>query len=335
MRLTEDIDDTRRPNIASGGNSKLPVADTLADDGWLGAYRLAIAAAPVRANHTTVDLEQATFSAAANIPGKPSDYRALMDESNLALAALFGLDVRTIMIDPGHGGKDPGAVGHSGLKEKDVTLDIARRLRVRLAQRGNFRTLMTRDGDTKMSLRQRVEYANSHDVDLFISIHVNYLPVEPPTVIETYYFGGHEDATALALAEKENRDSGYTLVDFKPMIQKIGDTFKYQESRTLALSIQQSLYRNMKRHNEKIIDVGTKTAPFVVLLGVAVPSVLAEVTCISNKEEEKRLATAEYRDNIARYLEEGIVAYLDTHRPDTDRIEGVDRYVRKRGSEDG
>lgn len=250
-------------------------------------------------------------------------FDALVADRNVDLATLFGLEVSTIVIDPGHGGRDPGATGPTGLTEKAVNLAIARRLQERLNERGDIRAVLTRDSDEFLSLRERVEIANARDADLFLSLHVNYLPQEPPTVIETYYFGPGSDEAALRAARRENRTSEYHMGEFREVLAKIGRTFKHQESRALAQSIHGQLYRSMKAHNEDLLDSGTKTAPFVVLLGAEMPSVLAEVTCLSNEREERRLRTASYRERIAGYLEKGIKAYLDRNRPDTQLVKGA------------
>ncbi|HXH03169.1 MAG TPA: N-acetylmuramoyl-L-alanine amidase [Candidatus Competibacteraceae bacterium] len=241
--------------------------------------------------------------------------------AEVPIAELFGLTVRTIVIDPGHGGKDSGARGPSGLTEKDITLDVAQRLRDRLSLRSGYRVLLTRENDRPLTLRQRVAIANTYGADLFISIHVNALPVPWHAFVETYYFGPSRDATTVLLAEWENRESDYSMAEFREMIAKIGDTFKQQESRTLARSIQRGLYDNLQRHDRKIVDRGISPAPFAVLLGTEMPSILVEITSITNPQEEARLATAEYRDEIARYLEQGIVAYLE--RTDEKHIEGA------------
>ena len=238
------------------------------------------------------------------------DYLSLLNDTEVSLADLFGLDVKTIVIDPGHGGRDPGAVGPGGLREKDVTLDLAKRLRDRLTRHG-YRILMTREDDVTKSLRERVAFANAYGADLFISLHINALPVEDPTIVETYYFGPQSDEQALRVAQRENAESEYVMADFPEMISKIGESFRQQESKKLAAAIQHSLYRNIKRENRKLVSWGIKTAPFVILLGADMPSVLAEVTTLSNRHEEQKLTTAEYRGNIARYLEEGIARYLE------------------------
>ena len=244
----------------------------------------------------------------------PQNYEALLAKSQIPLAQLFGLDVKTIVIDPGHGGRDPGAIGAGGLHEKDVTLAVALLLRDRLKKYPGYRILMTRDKDVKISTRERVTFANEKKADLFISIHCNSLDKLQLNIIETYYFGAQADEESLRLAEAENQGSEYLMAEFKGMIKKIGDNFKQQESNALATSIQNTLFRHMKAQNEKVVNRGTKMAPFVVLLGADMPSVLAEITCISNPEEEKKLANPAYLATFAQHLEGGIVGYLNrTH----------------------
>jgi len=239
-----------------------------------------------------------------------SDYAAFLDGQQ-PLSRVFGLEVKTIMIDPGHGGSDSGTIGKMGTREKDITLDIAKRLRQRLIKRGFPNVVLTREEDTTLPLNKRVELANSGKADLFISIHINYLPSKPINIIETYYFGPSTDAKTLKLAEQENASSHYKLSDVKEMVEKIGETIKLQESRELAASIQKNLFVNSRKQNVNVQDFGTKRAPFVVLLGARVPAVLAEVSCLSNREEELDLNTEGHRENIARYLEAGILDYLN------------------------
>jgi N-acetylmuramoyl-L-alanine amidase len=239
-----------------------------------------------------------------------SDYKAFVNNQDASLSRLFGLGVKTIMIDAGHGGSDSGTIGKMGTMEKDITLDIAERLKKRLLKAGHYRVLMTRDDDSAVSLNERVNKAQAARADLFISIHLNYLPAKPINIIETFYFGPTSDDKIRELAEKENAGSEYALSDFREMIGKIGETMKLQESREFAASIQKNLFVNSRRDNGNIYDFGVKRAPFVVLLGVDVPAVLAEVSCLSNSQEEKELSTESHRENIAHYLEAGILDYL-------------------------
>jgi N-acetylmuramoyl-L-alanine amidase len=232
-----------------------------------------------------------------------------MVNPEISIAKVFGLKVKRIMIDPGHGGSDPGTSGIIGTKEKNVALDIAKRLKSRL-ERYNYEVIMTRQEDEAVSLQKRVELANSSMADLFISIHLNYLPTRPANIIETYYFGLSFDEEVLKLAEKENTDSPYGHSEFKKILEKVNSTMKYEESYRLADSIQRSLFTNIKRIDSEVMDFGIKRAPFVVLLGVEMPSVLVEVSCLSNKVEELRLNTWNYREKIAHYIEIGILNYL-------------------------
>jgi len=240
-----------------------------------------------------------------------SDYKAFTHTHGVSLSRMFGLGVKTIMIDAGHGGADSGTTGEMGTREKDITLDIARRLKERLLKTGHYRVLMTREDDVGVSLNKRVDMAQAAKADLFLSIHLNYLPSKPINFIETYYFGPTSDNKIRKLAEQENAGSEYGLSDFREMIGKIGETLKLQESRKLATSIQKNLFLNSKMHNGNIYDFGIKRAPFVVLLGVDVPAVLVEVSCLSNSQEETALSTEGHRENIARYLETGILDYLN------------------------
>jgi N-acetylmuramoyl-L-alanine amidase len=253
------------------------------------------------------------------LPADP-EMRAVADRTPLGgsagdatVASLYGLRVRTIVIDPGHGGNDPGTIGKSGLMEKDVTLDVARRLRARLERDPSYQILMTRDEDVRVPLRSRVAFANEHRADLFISVHVNWLPVDSIAPIETFYYGPGSDAKTRQLAARENQNSGFTLAEFNEMTQRLGLSLKIQESKEAAISIQRSLYRNVKRLDGNASDWGARSGDFLVLLGTEAPSVLVEIANISNRAEEAKLNTPEHRERLAMFLEEGIVNYLRQH----------------------
>lgn len=257
------------------------------------------------------------------------NYSLLFSRKNdVRLFSLFGLAVKTIVIDPGHGGKDPGAIGALGTEEKNITLDVARRLKARLNQLGNYHVVLTRDADTTVSLAKRVQIANAEKAGLFISIHVNALPDKYANVVETYYYGPPQNAATLQLAKQENKDSGYAVGELKTLVQNITNTVKWQESVRLATSIQKSLYSNVQHPGEDGFRTGIRQAPFVVLLGVNAPSVLAEISCITNIKEEKKLDTAAYREEIASYLEKGIVNYLQTRS--LHNVRGKEAHERER-----
>jgi len=260
------------------------------------------------------------------------DYSFVLNNDQVRLSSIFGLDVQTIVIDPGHGGKDPGAIGSMGTREKDIVLDIARRLRDRLNSSGKYNVVLTREGDRSLSLAERVELVNLGRTDLFISLHVNALPQQRVNLIETYYYGPPSDEETLRLAEQENRGSGLLTKDFENMIKKIGNTFKEQESASLAAAIQHSLFTNVKKYDKDTADAGTKIAPFVVLLGVDSPSVLVEISCISKKQEELKLNLPAYREEITSFLAEGITRYLARRNLDVVKGEENDKKGRSKRS---
>jgi N-acetylmuramoyl-L-alanine amidase len=228
--------------------------------------------------------------------------------------AALGLGVRRVVIDAGHGGTSLGASAASGLQEKGVTLDIAERLRARVAGAG-MTALMTRAGDDTISLRQRSDFANQGHGDIFLSIHVNALAPRSRG-IETYYLGPSDAPAADAVAAHENRDSGYSLADLRSLLDRIYIDARKDESRRLAESVQHALLRELRRVNHAVEDRGVKTAPFVVLVGTEMPAILAEVSCLSNDEEAALLSGAEYRQSIADALFAGIQGYLREDRPD-------------------
>jgi N-acetylmuramoyl-L-alanine amidase len=236
------------------------------------------------------------------------EYRALLAQDT-PLAALFSLRVRTIVLDPGHGGVDPGAVGPSGALEKDITLDVALRLARRLEDHG-YRVLMTRKDDRTISLRERVEFANSRPTDLFVSIHLNELPIDSVNMVETYFFGANTESRSLRVAEKENSGADYTVADFNGMIRRVSTTMKLQESRQLARAIQRSVFTNKRQLDLEVANWGVKSGPFVVLLGSEAPSALAEIGVLSHPEDERRLQSAAHREQLATFMEEGILTYL-------------------------
>jgi N-acetylmuramoyl-L-alanine amidase len=240
------------------------------------------------------------------------DFDLLLSSNDpIRLSALFGLRVKTIVIDPGHGGRDPGAIGKNGTQEKDITLDVAIKLKERLAALNGFNVLLTRKTDRTLSLAERVDFAKANSADIFISIHVNSLPQKSVNLIETFYFGPPLSFHSLRLAEEENKVSNFTVGELKTIVKDIGNTLKRQESASLAASIQKRLFLNMKDQDAQIVNSGVKMAPFVVLSQIDVPSVLVEIACLSKAEEESKLALSGYREKVASYIQKGIVAYLE------------------------
>jgi N-acetylmuramoyl-L-alanine amidase len=226
--------------------------------------------------------------------------------------SLFDLRIRRVVIDPGHGGDDPGARSRSGLEEKDVTLDIALRLRGLLGAAG-FEVVMTRERDVFVSLRDRVRLANRAEGDLFMSIHVNSIPQPMRRGVETYFLGPTDDPHVERLAGAENSASGYALADFRTLLERVYVDVRGVESRRLADAVQRKLFAAMRRTNPRLEDRGVKQAPFVVLIDTAMPSVLAEVSCVSHHDEAELLRQSGYREQIARALAGGVLDYAAPH----------------------
>jgi N-acetylmuramoyl-L-alanine amidase len=226
-------------------------------------------------------------------------------------AALFPLAVRKIMLDPGHGGASVGTGAGSGLIEKNLTLDIAERLKSLLAQR-SYTVLLTREEDRPVDLADRAALANRAGADIFVSIHLNWIEDRKARGVETYYLGPTDDPYLTQLAAAENRDSGYSLADLRGILDGIYAGVREDNSRHLAESVQSALFRSLHRTSPQVIDRGVKAAPFIVLLSTEMPAILAEVSCLSNEEEARQLARPEYRQHIAEALASGIGAYADS-----------------------
>jgi N-acetylmuramoyl-L-alanine amidase len=224
--------------------------------------------------------------------------------------AAIPLSVKRIVIDPGHGG-EPGALSESGAMEKEITLDVALRLR-RLMAREPFEVLLTRQTDRLVPLDKRVAFANENKADLFVSIHVNWMEPRNIRALETYYVGPTDDPATLKLVRRENKDSGYSLSDYKKILEKIYVDARHDESRVLAKTIQTQLYHSLKPVNPAVENRGVKSAPFVVLIGTQMPAILAEIACLSNDDEAQLLTKEEYRENIALALFQGIRAYAQS-----------------------
>ena len=226
--------------------------------------------------------------------------------------SVFDLRIKRVVVDPGHGGEDPGARSRTGLEEKDATLDIALRLRSLLGAAG-FEVVMTRERDVFISLRDRVRLANRAEGDLFLSIHVNSIPQPLRRGVETYYLGPTDDPHVERLAGAENSASGYALADFRTLLERVYVDVRGDESRRLADAVQRKLFVALRRTNPRLEDRGVKQAPFVVLIDTAMPSVLAEVSCVSHHDEAELLRQPTYRDQIARALAAGVLEYAAPH----------------------
>ena len=218
---------------------------------------------------------------------------------------------RHVVIDAGHGGKDPGAIGPSGVMEKDVVLDIARRLRDLIQQELQWRVTLTRDTDIFIPLEERTAIANAKGADLFVSIHANSAERSEAHGIETYFLDFASDEQSMQVAARENATTVSKVSDLQRILRDLQMTSKRNESSLLAGSVQQALVQ-APNGGKNSRDLGVKHAPFLVLMGAEMPSILVETGFISNLGEERKLADPKHRAQAARAMFEGIKEYFAT-----------------------
>ena len=227
-----------------------------------------------------------------------------------SLIRALGLKIGKIVIDPGHGGHDTGTIGPNGLQEKDLVLEVARRLGRMLDQRLGAEVVYTRQDDTFIPLETRTAIANRERADLFISIHANSSHDPGARGVETYYLNFSSSPEALEVAARENAVSEKSIYELQDLVKKIALKEKIEESREFASDVQQALHNGLSSRSSGMRDRGVKKAPFIVLIGANMPSILAEVSFVSNPSDERKLETAEYRQRIADSLYRGISRYV-------------------------
>jgi N-acetylmuramoyl-L-alanine amidase len=221
---------------------------------------------------------------------------------------ILPLAVRTVVLDPGHGGSNLGTVAPGGLPEKVITLDIADRLR-RLLEDHGYNVIMTRATDETKSLKKRGDMANAAGGDIFLSIHVNWIELQEIRGVETFYLGPTDDPYVTELAATENQGSGYSLADFRGILERVYAEVRQKESRELASAVQGALYDSLNKVNPTVRNRGVKSAPFGVLVRTEMPAILAEVSCLSNELEARLLAMPSYRQLLAEALFNGVEGY--------------------------
>jgi N-acetylmuramoyl-L-alanine amidase len=228
-----------------------------------------------------------------------------------SLIRALGLKIGKIVIDPGHGGHDTGTIGPNGLEEKDLVLEVSRRLGKLLESRLGAEVVYTRKDDTFIPLETRTAIANQARADLFVSIHANSSHDPDARGVETYYLNFTSSPEALEVAARENAVSEKSIYELQDLVKKIALKEKIEESREFAGDVQQSLHSGLATKSPAIRDRGIKKAPFIVLIGANMPSILAEISFVSNPTDEHRLATSEYRERIAESLYRGIAKYVN------------------------
>jgi N-acetylmuramoyl-L-alanine amidase len=239
-------------------------------------------------------------------PAKAADKTA---DGETSMIRALGLRIGRIVIDAGHGGHDSGTLGVDGIEEKDVVLDVALRLGRLLHDRTGAEIIYTRSDDTFIPLETRTAIANKAQADLFISIHANSSQDATARGVETYYLNFTSDSTALDVAARENAVSGQSIHQLSDLVKKITLKDKIAESREFAADVEGSLYAGLAKGNDGLKNRGVKKAPFVVLIGANMPSILAEISFVTNAKDASQLRQPEYRERVAESLFAGVSKY--------------------------
>ena len=231
---------------------------------------------------------------------------------NPSLAQQLGLGIKRVVLDPGHGGKDPGAIGFGGLREKDIVLTVAKKVAHDISTRMGIEVVLTRKTDVFIPLEERTAIANTKGGDLFISIHANSAPSNQAHGIETYYLdlAGTEEDRGLAAAE--NASSSRQISDLQNILKSLMQNSKKDESARLAGTVQNSLVSGLVKQYPDVMNHGVKTAPFIVLIGAQMPSILTEIAFISNPMEAQRLQNDSYLEALANDITDGVVKYASS-----------------------
>ncbi len=240
-----------------------------------------------------------------------SPFRLVIDLYGDRISSKRGI---TLVIDPGHGGRDPGAIGPTGLREKDVVLKIGKLLRQKAQKRLGWRVVMTRQDDRYLPLEERTAIANAKKGDLFVSIHCNASRNRRQRGVETYFLSFTTDREALRLAARENGVPPSKIDALQLILYDLMLRAKVEDSERLAYSVQRNLVSRLKKR-WRVRDLGVKRAPFVVLVGAKMPSILAEVSFISNRYEERRLRDPRYLDAISDGILRGLETYARQYLP--------------------
>jgi len=268
--------------------------------------------APMKAASTSVRMRapKSTKPPAASdaVEAREAQPTASGDRS---LTRVLGLKIGKIVIDPGHGGHDTGTIGPKGLEEKDVVLDVSRRLGKLLTSRLGAEVVYTRNDDTFIPLETRTAIANREGADLFISVHANSSRDADARGVETYYLNFTSSPDALEVAARENAVSDKSIHELQDLVKKIALKEKIEESQEFASDVEASLHSGLAAKSPGVRDRGVKKAPFIVLIGANMPSILAEISFVSNPTDERKLRSAEYRQRIAESLYRGIAKYAN------------------------
>ena len=269
--------------------------------------------APPSVEHAKPRLVKTTPASAKPDLVRPASTPQPTRDGQSTLTRTLGLKIGRIVIDPGHGGHDTGTIGPTGLMEKDLCLDVALRLGKIIEQRlPGADVVYTRSDDTFVPLEERTNIANQAKADLFISIHANSSRDHAARGIETYYLNLKGSAEAMEVAARENATAQGGVHDLQDLVLKIARTEKIDESKELAEDIQDSLSRRIQKTSKPVKNRGVRKAPFVVLIGADMPSILTEISFLSNPADEQLLKKPEQRQKVAEGLYQGVASYLES-----------------------
>jgi N-acetylmuramoyl-L-alanine amidase len=264
---------------------------------------------------TTKETKTVLASANGTKDGKALKPGAVNGRGGVSLSRQLGLGVARIVIDPGHGGYDPGAMNDGG-SEADIVLEIAMRLEKLLLQQPGVEVVLTRRTNVFVPLEERTAMANRAAADLFLSIHANASDDERARGIETYFLNFAPNPAAEAIAARENAASARTMRQLPDIVKAIALNNKIDESRAFASLVQSSMIERLTKANKAVKDLGVKQAPFTVLIGATMPSILAEVSFLTNGQEAALLGGSAYRQQIAEALFNGIMRYQRSLKAD-------------------
>jgi len=223
-----------------------------------------------------------------------------------------GPAIRKIVLDPGHGGKDPGAISSSGIAEKDIVLAVAKKLATKLRKEMGATVVLTRTDDRFIPLEERTAIANAEEADLFVSLHMNASPNPEARGLETYYLDNTNDEASIRLAARENGTSRKQISDLQFILSDMIQNMKLEDSINLAHRLHHSLVANLSNGFTEVKDLGVKKALFYVLVGARMPSVLVEMFFISNKDEAHAMSQEGYQVAVVDALFDGILKYNKT-----------------------
>ncbi len=269
------------------------------------AANVNVAPAPDTSSDTTpapVTTRRGKHSKTAAVAAAPAHEADPTADGQRSLARALGLKIGRVVIDAGHGGHDSGTLGAGGIEEKDVVLDVALRLGKLLHDKLGVEVIYTRSDDTFIPLETRTAIANKAQADLFISIHANSSSDDSARGVETYYLNFTSDPTALEVAARENAVSQSSVYQLSDLVKKIAMKDKIDESRELAQDVDSSLYAGLQHGNTGLKNRGIKKAPFVVLIGANMPSILTEISFVTNPRDAAQLETSDYRERVAESI---------------------------------